>query len=60
MLYNTRRQHGHNSGLSPVDFEKQDSKRGFQVSAEAGAIHIDALLGKVEDKRITRAKLIAG
>ncbi|WP_159094717.1 IS3 family transposase, partial [Xanthomonas fragariae] len=23
MFYNTRRQHGHNRGLSPVEFEKQ-------------------------------------
>ncbi len=26
MFYNTRRQHGHNDGLSPVEFEKQISK----------------------------------
>jgi len=26
MFYNTRRQHGHNNGLSPVEFEKQQSK----------------------------------
>ncbi|WIH12299.1 IS3 family transposase [Xanthomonas translucens pv. graminis] len=26
MFYNTRRQHGHNNGLSPVEFEKQRSK----------------------------------
>lgn len=26
MFYNTRRQHGHNDGLSPVEFEKQQSK----------------------------------
>ena len=26
MFYNTRRQHGHNGGLSPVEFEKQQSK----------------------------------
>lgn len=25
MFYNTRRQHGHNDGLSPVEFEKQQS-----------------------------------
>jgi putative transposase len=29
MFYNTRRQHGHNDGLSPVEFKKQFSKRGF-------------------------------
>jgi putative transposase len=29
MFYNTRRQHGHNDGLSPVEFERQFSKRGF-------------------------------
>jgi putative transposase len=29
MFYNTRRQHGHNDGLSPVEFEKRYSKRGF-------------------------------
>jgi putative transposase len=28
MFYNTRRQHGHNNGLSPVEFEKQFSQRG--------------------------------
>ncbi len=39
MFYNTRRQHGHNDGLSPIEFEKQFSKRGFYVSTEAGAIH---------------------
>ena len=26
MFYNTRRQHGHNDGLSPVEFEKRQSK----------------------------------
>lgn len=26
MFYNARRQHGHNNGLSPVEFEKQQSK----------------------------------
>ncbi len=26
MFYNTRRQHGHNDGLSPVEYEKQQSK----------------------------------
>ncbi len=29
MFYNTRRQHGHNGGLSPVEFEKQSSNSGF-------------------------------
>jgi putative transposase len=28
MFYNTRRQHGHNNGLSPVEFERQFSQRG--------------------------------
>lgn len=28
MFYNTRRQHGHNDGLSPVTFEQQVSNRG--------------------------------
>lgn len=26
MFYNSRRQHGHSNGLSPVEFEKQQSK----------------------------------
>ena len=29
MFYNNRRQHGHNDGLSPVEFERRYSKRGF-------------------------------
>jgi len=29
MFYNTRRQQGHNGGLSPVEFEKQSSNSGF-------------------------------
>ncbi len=29
MFYNTRRQHGHNGGLSPVEFEKQSSNSGL-------------------------------
>ncbi len=29
MFYNSRRQHGHNDGLSPVEFEKQFTERGF-------------------------------
>ncbi len=29
MFYNSRRQHGHNDGLSPVEFEKRFSERGF-------------------------------
>ena len=29
MFYNTRRQHGHNGGLSPVEFEKQSSNNGL-------------------------------
>jgi putative transposase len=28
MFYNTRRQHGHNDGLSPATFEQQVSNRG--------------------------------
>lgn len=43
MFYNTRRQHGHNDGLSPVEFEKQQSKRGFGVSTETGAIQIECV-----------------
>ena len=29
MFYNTQRQHGHNDGLSPVEFERRFSERGF-------------------------------
>lgn len=29
MFYNTRMQHGHNGGLSPVEFEKQSSNSGL-------------------------------
>lgn len=39
MFYNVRRQHGHNDGLPPVEFEKRQSVWGLGVSTEAGAIH---------------------
>ena len=48
MFYNTRGQHGHNNGLSPVEFEKQFSKRDFlRVYRSRGDSIREALASKI-------------
>jgi transposase InsO family protein len=39
MFYNPVRRHGHNQGLSPVQFEQQFLRRDSCVSIKPGAIH---------------------